>query len=76
MARELNQLGNEGAHPEDYDEVTRAGAKALGDFVRQLIRLKYEMGAQLNRVRNQDKAELAVEAGSRPATDLHSCCRS
>jgi hypothetical protein len=31
-ADELNQLSNEAAHPEDYDEVTAAEASALADF--------------------------------------------
>nr|WP_246246657.1 DUF4145 domain-containing protein [Isoptericola sediminis] len=48
-ADHLNQLGNEGAHPEDYDEVTAAEASGLGRFVRQLIHLTYEMPAQLKR---------------------------
>ena len=48
-ADHLNQLGNEGAHPEDYDEVTAAEAEALGGFVRHLIRHEYEMPAQLLR---------------------------
>jgi hypothetical protein len=49
-AETLSQLGNEGAHPEDYDEVTPDEARALGAFVRQLIKLEYEMDAQLQRV--------------------------
>jgi hypothetical protein len=44
-----NQLGNEGAHPEDYDDVTEAEATGLGKFVRHLIRYEYEMPAQLLR---------------------------
>lgn len=48
-ADHLNQLGNEGAHPEDYDEVTAVEAEALGGFVRHLIRHEYEMPAQLLR---------------------------
>lgn len=50
-ADHLNQLGNEGAHPEDYDDITADEAKALGDFVRHLIRHEYELPAQLLRAR-------------------------
>lgn len=48
-ADHLNQLGNEGAHPEDYDDVTTVEAEGLGKFVRHLIRHEYEMPAQLLR---------------------------
>lgn len=48
-ADHLNQLGNEGAHPEDYDDVTSAEAEGLGKFVRQLIAIEYEMPARLRR---------------------------
>lgn len=48
-AEHLNQLGNEGAHPEDYDDVTQAEAEGLSKFVRHLIRHEYEMPAQLLR---------------------------
>lgn len=48
-ADHLNQLGNEGAHPEDYDDVTEVEATGLGKFVRHLIRHEYEMPAQLLR---------------------------
>jgi hypothetical protein len=44
-----NQLENEGAHPEDYDDVTEVEATGLGNFVRHLIRHEYEMPAQLLR---------------------------
>jgi len=59
-ADHLNQIGNEGAHPEDYDGVTTQEATGLGRFVRQLIHLEYEMPAQLLRdqgllVDNDDK---------------------
>lgn len=50
-ADHLNQIGNEGAHPEDYDDVTKGEANALATFVAQLIRLEYEMPAQLTRAR-------------------------
>lgn len=50
-ADHLNQLGNEAAHPEDYDDVTAPEAKSLGEFVRHLIRHEYEMPAQLRRAR-------------------------
>lgn len=50
-ADHLNQLGNEGAHPEDYDDVTADEARELGDFVRHLIRHEYELPAQLLRSR-------------------------
>ncbi|MET9269524.1 DUF4145 domain-containing protein [Kribbella sp. NPDC003557] len=66
-ADELNQLGNEGAHPEDYDDVTDAEATALADFVRQLVKLEYEMGAQLARVRNRDQSAIAAEKAETPA---------
>ena len=48
-ADHLNQLGNEGAHPEDYDDVTAAEAQGLAKFVRNLIHIEYEMPAQLRR---------------------------
>lgn len=48
-ADHLNQIGNEGAHPEDYDEVTKQEAEGLGKFVRQVIHLEYEMPARLLR---------------------------
>lgn len=48
-ADHLNLLGNEGAHPEDYDDVTETEATGLGKFVRHLIRHEYEMPAQLLR---------------------------
>lgn len=48
-ADHLNQLGNEGAHPEDYDDVTAKEAEGLGKFMRHLIRHEYEMPAQLLR---------------------------
>ncbi|WP_241895248.1 DUF4145 domain-containing protein [Glutamicibacter sp. BW78] len=57
-ADHLNQLGNEGAHPEDYDEVTTEEAKALSSFVRHLIRSEYELPAELTRARG-----LATEVG-------------
>ena len=50
-ADHLNQLGNEGAHPEDYDAVTEDEARDLGEFVRHLIRHEYEMPARLVRTR-------------------------
>jgi hypothetical protein len=50
-ADHLNQLGNEGAHPEDYDDVTAEEATALGEFVRHLITHEYELPAQLLRAR-------------------------
>ena len=48
-ADHLNQLGNEGAHPEDYDDVTADEATGLSKFVRNLIHLEYEMPARLRR---------------------------
>jgi hypothetical protein len=48
-ADHLNQLGNEAAHPEDYDDVTAEEADGLSKFVRHLIRHEYEMPAQLLR---------------------------
>ena len=50
-AEHLNQLGNEGAHPEDYEDVKQAEAEGLGKFIRHLIRHEYEMPAQLRRDR-------------------------
>lgn len=63
-ADHLNQLGNEGAHPEDYDDITAAEAAELGQFVRHLIRHEYEMPAQLLRARGllKDAEEEAVAA--------------
>lgn len=48
-ADHLNQLGNEGAHPEDYDDITQNEAEGLGSFVRHLISHEYEMPAKLLR---------------------------
>jgi len=50
-ADHLNQLGNEGAHPEDYDDIKPEEAAALSKFVRHLIRHEYEMPAELLRAR-------------------------
>jgi len=50
-ADHLNQLGNEGAHPEDYDDVTQAEATELSQFVRHLLTLEYEMPARISRAR-------------------------
>jgi hypothetical protein len=65
-AEHLNQLGNEGAHPEDYDEVTGAEAAELSKFVRHLIELEYEMPARLRRARGLP-ADGDVPQGSREA---------
>lgn len=65
-AAHLNQLGNEGAHPEDYDDVTENEAKALGDFVRQLIAFEYEMPAKL--LRSQGLLPKSTAAGTSPTT--------
>lgn len=56
-ADHLNQLGNEGAHPEDYDDVTEEEAVALSNFVKQLIHIEYEMPAQLLRARGLEVPE-------------------
>jgi hypothetical protein len=62
-ADHLNQLGNEGAHPEDYDDVTAEEAEGLGKFVRQLIAIEYEMPARLLRdqglLKDEDEPEEA-----------------
>ena len=50
-ADHLNQLGNAGAHPEDYAAVTTKEAFELGQFVRHLIKSEYELPAQLLRAR-------------------------
>jgi hypothetical protein len=50
-ADHLTQLGNEGAHPEDYDEITEKEAQGLAKFLQNLIRIEYEMPAQLLRDR-------------------------
>ena len=52
-ADHLHQLGNEGAHPEDYDDITVNEASALANFVRHLIHHEYEMPAQLAAARAQ-----------------------
>jgi hypothetical protein len=64
-ADHLNQLGNEGAHPEDYDNVTAEEADGLGRFVRHLIRHEYEMPAQLLRAQGllKDDEPDEVDAG-------------
>lgn len=41
--------------------MTAAEASALADFVRQLIKLEYEMGAQLQRVRTRDQLAIVNE---------------
>jgi len=67
-ADHLNQLGNEGAHPEDYDDVTADESRELGAFIQHLIKHEYEMPAQLLRSRgllNDDK----TEAPPTPAID-------
>lgn len=73
-ADELNQLGNEGAHPEDYDDVSAAEGTALADFVRHLIKQEYELGAQLQRMRSRDtlaiEAEKANTTGSQPTAPV------
>jgi hypothetical protein len=68
-ADHLNQLGNEGAHPEDYDDVTHAEAAELGNFVRHLLQHEYEMPARLQRSRAASEAALAAEAaeGEQPS---------
>ncbi|MGY1667575.1 DUF4145 domain-containing protein [Geodermatophilus sp. SYSU D00696] len=69
-ADHLNQLGNEGAHPEDYDDVTAKEAEELGKFVRHLIHAEYELPAQLRRARGllkdepEDNGGAAEESGS------------
>lgn len=50
-ADHLNQLGNEGAHPEDHDPVTVEEAKGLAMFLRRWIELEYEWPARLERDR-------------------------
>jgi Domain of unknown function (DUF4145) len=52
-ADHLNQLGNEGAHPEDYDDVTADEADALAKFVRFMIEQEYELPARLRRARGE-----------------------
>ncbi|GAA1478993.1 hypothetical protein GCM10009623_34390 [Nocardioides aestuarii] len=63
-ADHLNQLGNEGAHPEDYDDVTSGEAEGLGKFVRHLIAHEYEMPARLLR----DQGLLADESDAERAS--------
>jgi hypothetical protein len=63
-ADHLNQIGNEGAHPEDYDEVTAEEATGLGKFVRHLITLEYELPAQL--LRDQGLAPAVPSQGQVP----------
>jgi hypothetical protein len=62
-ADHLNQLGNEGAHPEDYDDVTKQEATDLGKFVQHLIAHEYEMPARLMRARG-----LLTDEASGPRT--------
>lgn len=64
-ADHLNQLGNEGAHPEDYDEVTAEEATGLGEFVRHLIAHEYEMPARLLRAQGllTDEKEAEADTG-------------
>ena len=70
-ADHLNQLGNEGAHPEDYDDVTTEEATGLGKFVRHLIANEYEMPAQLLRAQglleDDDEESAESEEGEDPS---------
>lgn len=50
-ADHLNQIGNEGAHPEEYDDVTEQEALGLSKFLKNLINIEYEMPARLVRDR-------------------------
>ncbi len=69
-ADHLNQIGNEGAHPEDYDEVTAEEGTVLGEFVRHLIKHEYEMPAQLLRSRGLLKDDDdEIEDGGEPEDD-------
>jgi hypothetical protein len=68
-ADHLNQLGNEGAHPEDYDDVTAREAAELGAFVRHLIRHEYEMPAQLLRARGLLKDDEDEDASPADGSD-------
>ncbi len=75
-ADHLNKLGNEGAHPEDHDDVTAKEAAELGEFVRHLIRHEYEMPAQLLRSRGllhdaEDAAEGADGASAEEGPPLY-----
>lgn len=66
-ADHLNQLGNEGAHPEDYDEVTSEEADGLAKFVRQLMAIEYEMPARLQRDRDSSlQATVALDTSASP----------
>lgn len=72
-ADHLNQLGNEGAHPEDYDDVTAEEAEGLGKFVRHLIRHEYEMPAQLLRdqgLLNDDEPAKEADESRPGASDV------
>jgi hypothetical protein len=59
-ADHLNQLGNAGAHSEDYRNVTDAEAQGLADFARHLLRQEYEMPAQLAAARARSAASGAT----------------
>ncbi len=77
-ADHLNQLGNEGAHPEDYDGVTAEEAEGLGKFLRHLIRHEYEMPAQLLRdqgLLKEDDADADADADE-PGSDMSSTERT
>lgn len=50
-ARSIRVLGNEGAHPEKYDPVTRAEAHSIAALARELIKVEYEVPAQVERAR-------------------------
>jgi hypothetical protein len=66
-------LGNEGAHPEDYDDVTAEEAEGLGKFVRHLIRHEYEMPAQLLRdqgLLNDDEPAKEADESRPGASDV------
>lgn len=50
-ARSIRVLGNAGAHPEKYDPVTKEEAHAIAALARELIKVEYEVPAQMERAR-------------------------
>lgn len=50
-AKSIRILGNEGAHTEKFDPVTRDEAYAIAALARHLIQMEYEVPAQMERAR-------------------------
>ena len=51
-AAQIRELGNEGAHPGKFEPVTKETAHALANLTRQLIRVEYEIDAEIAAARS------------------------